>query len=209
MKTVNNVNNNNLGGVNMNKVNKLEVNKVEVNKAEVTDILEVIGKEVKKVEKTPFYKFVIGNKLYFYNSVSGNFYSYKHKLNNSMILEADGNLAVVKFTKNKKGLIGCKYTKLIENDNFVNFEKLNPVGFARGGVNGVSYIGLSFFMNGKNYKVFSHTVVAVIKYGYKCIVNDCLGKGSYYVIDHVNGEKTFNSLQNIQILTRRDNRWGK
>lgn len=181
---------------------------------DVSDVLMQIQKSLVHLEGTNFYIFKVEKIFYIYNGDNGIFYSIKNKSNCKFMLHIYEDCLGILEYKDKAYKYG---DEIIEKAYFIiykgrmvqcHMDLLNVIGYARGGNDGKSYKGLTFKYKNENIKVFAHTIVALIKYGYEK-VSECVGYGSYMVVDHINNEKLDNRLCNIQLLTRRDNRWKK
>ena len=174
------------------------------------DIKTLILKEIEdsKTFIGDFIGFSVKNKFYLYNKKSGLFYSYKYKINDAIRVQTKDFLSFAHIVKEDVFPFCKKCTCLIEDNQLKDLEYLKPLLSLRGGKNGCSYIGLTFYKEGYKVTFNAQTIVGVLKFGLDEMLNT-FGSGSEYVIDHINNEKTYNAWNNIQILTRRDNRWGK
>ena len=70
--------------------------------------------------------------------------------------------------------------------------------FLKGSLNGRGYCTTSLSKNGISKTVSIHQLVA-------CIFLDHVPNGNKMVVDHINGDKTDNRVENLRIVTNRDN----
>ena len=137
------------------------------------DIKILVLKEIEdsKTFIGDFIGFSIKNKFYLYNKKSGLFYSYKYKINDAIRVQTKDYLSFAHIVKEDVFPFCKKCTCLIEDNQLQDLEYLKPLLSLRGGKNGCSYIGLTFYKEGYKVTFNAQTIVGVLKFGLDEMLN--------------------------------------
>lgn len=102
----------------------------------------------------------------------------------------------------QENVTDCRAISCFENYTICSDGKIyGPRGLMKPSVTGKGYLKVWLYKDGKYYPKKVHRLVYENFVGAAPYIND----GTYYVIDHINGDKTDNRLENLQYITHKEN----